>query len=93
MNANCNNVLINCIINFILIVFLLISMFQINYCCGCFQNADRFSKKDNELQWAACVSQSVQETRRVKDPGGVTPYNGLYGEAPSERGTFFRLQV
>ena len=27
------------------------------------------------------------------DPGG-TPYNGdLYGEAPSERGTFFRLQV
>ena len=25
--------------------------------------------------------------------GGVTPYNGLYGEAPPERGTFFRLQV
>ena len=25
-------------------------------------------------------------------PGG-TPYNGLYGEAPLERGTFFRLQV
>ena len=25
-------------------------------------------------------------------PGG-TPYNGLYGEAPPERGTFFRLQV
>ena len=25
-------------------------------------------------------------------PGG-TPYNGLYGEAPSERGTFFTLQV
>ena len=26
--------------------------------------------------------------------GGVgTPYNGLYGEAPLERGTFFRLQV
>ncbi len=25
--------------------------------------------------------------------GGVcTPYNGLYGEAPPERGTFFRLQ-
>ena len=23
-------------------------------------------------------------------PGG-TPYNGLYGEAPPERGTFFRL--
>ena len=25
--------------------------------------------------------------------GGATPYNGLYGEAPPERGTFFRLQV
>ena len=25
-------------------------------------------------------------------PGG-TPYNGLYGEAPPDRGTFFRLQV
>ena len=26
-------------------------------------------------------------------PGGGTPYNGLYGEAPHERGTFFTLQV
>ena len=25
--------------------------------------------------------------------GGGTPYDGLYGEAPPERGTFFRLQV
>ena len=25
--------------------------------------------------------------------GGVTPYNGLNGKAPPERGTFFRLQV
>ena len=25
--------------------------------------------------------------------GGGTPYNGLYGEAPPERSTFFRLQV
>ena len=25
--------------------------------------------------------------------GGDTPYNGLYGEAPPERGTFFRLEV
>ena len=24
---------------------------------------------------------------------GVTPYNGVYGEAPPERGTFLRLQV
>jgi len=30
------------------------------------------------------------------NPGGEgddTPYNGLYGEAPPERGNFFRLQV
>ena len=26
-------------------------------------------------------------------PRGGTPYNGLYGEAPPERGTFFMLQV
>ena len=25
--------------------------------------------------------------------GGGSPYNGLYGEAPPEKGTFFRLQV
>ena len=25
--------------------------------------------------------------------GGCTPHNGLYGEAPPERGTFFTLQV
>ena len=24
---------------------------------------------------------------------GGSPYNGLYGEAPAERGTFVRLQV
>ena len=26
-------------------------------------------------------------------PGGGTPCNGLYGEAPPEKETFFRLQV
>ena len=25
--------------------------------------------------------------------GGTTPYSGLYGEAPPERGTFFWFQV
>jgi len=31
---------------------------------------------------------------KISPPGGGgTPYNGLYGEAPPERGTFFRLQV
>ena len=36
-----------------------------------------------------------QKTFRLSEPegGGGTPYNGLYGEAPPERGTFFRLQV
>ena len=28
----------------------------------------------------------------VQGGGGVTPNDGLYGEAPSERGLFFRLQ-
>jgi len=27
------------------------------------------------------------------NPPWGTPYNGLHGEAPPERGTFFRLQV
>ena len=32
--------------------------------------------------------------KRSSCPGGRgSPYNGLYGEAPPERGTFFRLQV
>ena len=25
--------------------------------------------------------------------GGVTPYGGLYGEAPPERGAFYKLAV
>ena len=41
--------------------------------------------------------QSSQEVRPWRDsdraPGGGTPYNDRYGEAPPERGTFFRLQV
>ena len=57
-----------------------------------FQTADRFSNKDNELQWTVCVSLYVRETGRLKDPGG-TSCNGLYGdscgEPPPERGTFF----
>ena len=30
---------------------------------------------------------------RPRGGGGATPYNGLYGEALPERGTFFKLQV
>ena len=38
------------------------------------------------------------DTFLSRDPGGGggeggTPYNGLYREAPPERGTFIRLQV
>ena len=29
-------------------------------------------------------------TRGLRDDTGGTPYDGLYGEAPPERGTFFQ---
>ena len=32
-------------------------------------------------------------TRDLRDDPGGTPYDGIYGEAPPERGTFFRPQV
>ena len=32
-------------------------------------------------------------SERVNFPGEGSIYDGLYGEAPPERGTFFRLQV
>ena len=39
----------------------------------------------------------MDQIRLSGTPGGEggrgTPYNGLYGEAPPERGTFFRLQL
>ena len=35
----------------------------------------------------------LQLLNAVFRSGGGTPYNGLYGEAPPERDTFFRLQV
>ena len=42
-------------------------------------------------------TQSSPEVRPSRDsgraPGGGTPYNGRYGEAPPERGAFFRLHV
>ena len=31
--------------------------------------------------------------RDLRDDPGGTPYDGLYGEAPPESGTFLRLQV
>ena len=35
----------------------------------------------------------ITGAKHVPGGGGGTPYNGLYGEAPPERGTFFRLEV
>ena len=42
-----------------------------------------------------CLTPSTDRMLRMHSPpgGGGTPYSGLYGEAPPERGTFFRLQV
>ena len=48
------------------------------------QNKPRNHKSDNSF---------VMRLYIPPGGGGVTPYNGLYGEAPPERGTFFRLQV
>jgi len=40
------------------------------------------------------VKMAVQAAARsYGKPRGDTPYDGLYGEAPPERGTFFRLQA
>ena len=39
-----------------------------------------------------CARLSCQLRTQRQSPGD-TPYNGLHGEAPPERGTFFRLQV
>lgn len=51
------------------LLFSLYLIFQINYCLSDypFQNKDRFSHKDDALQWAACVSLSVHETGRLQD--------------------------
>ena len=47
--------------------------------------------------WLHVLSLDVHAARGVGTPhaarGVGTPHNGLYGEAPPERGTFFRLQV
>ena len=49
-----------------------------------------------ELHWVnqASLAKKVPVLQaRGGGGGGGTSYNGLYGEAPPERGTFFRLQV
>ena len=59
---------------------------NVNYYFGVEFNLTEGFVKQRGLKW--------QQKLSVKLPGGEgTPYNGLYGEAPPERGTFFRLQV
>ena len=42
---------------------------------------------------AVVIKLLADSVAAVARGGGGTPYNGLYGEAPPERGTFFKLQV
>ena len=45
-------------------------------------------------KWKPHVNISIKENRGGTPGGeGATPYNGLYGEAMPERGTFFKPQV
>ena len=37
--------------------------------------------------------QEIKQMSLPNTPPGGTPYNGLYGEAPPERGTFFKLHL
>ena len=46
----------------------------------------------NEQEWRSGESTCVPSLRGGGGRGG-TPYSALYGEAPTERGTFFMLQV
>ena len=41
----------------------------------------------------SALSPCSKETAMVPETPGDSPYNGPYREAPSERGTFFRLQI
>ena len=50
--------------------------------------------RENEVLVAGSVTVKISENgwkHNVTCPGGA-PYDGLYGKALAERGTFFRLQ-
>ena len=47
----------------------------------------------SEVTLYTCTDVHSANQESYRGGGGVTPYNGLYGEAPPERGTFFRPQV
>ena len=80
---------------FVSLFVFFILIFQINYCGGdvlFFRMQIVFPTKtmncNGRLVWACLYKRLVV----LKTGRGVSPYNGLYGEAPPERGTFFRLQ-
>ena len=51
-------------------------------------------KNDSILQdGKAYFRRSLGPAPRTRGGGGGIPYDGLYGEAPPERGIFFGLQV
>ena len=49
--------------------------------------------RKTEIKSAVVGGKKEAQNSRINTPRGGTSYNGLYGEAPPERGTFFRLQV
>ena len=53
-----------------------------------YRNSGEVVKKTESLQIL-----DLQRLASLTGGGGGTHYDGLYGEAPPERGTFFRLQV
>ena len=54
----------------------------------------RVNREKGKAFEGGSIGSNVEE-QRIHSPGGggATPYNGLYREAPPERGTFFFLQV
>ena len=43
--------------------------------------------------WLRLIHWHLEGVSPAGGGGGVTPYHGLYEEAPPERGTFFWIQV
>ena len=58
-------------------------------CCTCYED------DWGQVRFGATIEYRATEAHLARGwgGGGGTPYNGLYWEAPPERGTFFRLQV
>ena len=49
-------------------------------------------QKGEKQGWVEGTGWRVSVEESIQSPGG-TPYNGLYGEAPSDRGSFFTQRV